>query len=151
MTGRADTVWAVPREVNRLVRWHLTPEPRVGRVFERRVAEFDEGGDAFMPATLGSVMPDDRGLRLMWHTADPDRTGRLPPPDSLRPSSIDIDQPRDSWLDLVDPDTGRTIARHHQDQALGRFAGDSGYVVGYEETDAGVPHLHIPEPKPSRR
>ncbi len=151
VTGKDDTVWAVPREINRLVRWDLVPEPKMGRVFDRRVPEFDEGGDAFAPASVGSAMMDDRGLWLVWHTADPDWTGQLPSYENLTPSSIDIDQLRDSWLDLVDPHTGRTIARYHQDDALGGFAGGSGCVVDYEETDAGVPYLHILEPRLSRR
>lgn len=149
VAGRDNTVWAVMREVNRLVRWDLVPEPMVGRVFDRRVAEFDEGGDAFMPAIMGSAMLDDRGLWVVWHTADPDWTGPPPSLESLRPSSFDGDRLRDSWVDLVDPATGRTLARYHQDEALGRFAGR--YVVGYEETDAGVPFLHLIEPRLSRR
>lgn len=151
VAGRADTVWAVPHEVNRLVRWDLAPEPRMGRIFERRVAEFDEGGDAFMPATMGSAMLDDHGLWLTWHTADPDWTGPPPSLESLRPHSFDVDPLRDGWLDLVDPATGRTLARYHQDGALGSFASGSRYVVRYEETDAGVPFLHILEPRLSRR
>ena len=58
---------------------------------------------------------------------------------------------RDSWLDLVDLDTGRTLARYQRDDALGSFASGSRYVVRYEETDAGVPFLHILEPRLSRR
>ena len=150
--GRGDTVWAVPREVNRLVRWDLSPEPKVGRVLERRVAEFDEGGDAFMPATLGSVMLDDRGLWLTWHTADPDWTGPPPSLETLRPSTFAVDELRDGWVDLVDPATGRTLARYHQDNALKGFAAGSGsYLVDYEETEAGVPFIHILELRLVRR
>ena len=151
VAGRGETVWAVPREVNRLVRWDLSPEPKVGRVFERRVAEFDEGGDAFMPATLGSAMLDDRGLWLTWHTADPDWTGPPPSLETLRPSTFAVDELRDGWVDLVDPATGRTHARYHQDNALGKFVAGSRYVVDYEETEAGVPFIHIMEPRLSRR
>ena len=151
VAGMDDTVWAVASLVNRLTRWDLAPEPKVGRVFDRRIAEFDEGGDAFAPAGVGSVMLDDRGLWLVWHTADPDWSGQLPSYENLTPSSIDIDELRDSWLDLVDPATGLTIARYHQDDVLGDFAGDSGYLVDYRETDAGVPFLHLLEPRLSRR
>ena len=151
VAGKGGTVWAVLREVNRLVRWDLAPELKVGRVFERRVAEFDEGGDEFTPATLCSAMLDDRGLWLVWHSADPDWAGPPPSLDSLRPSPIVIDQLRDGWLDLVDPATGRTLARYHQDNALGSFAAGSTYLVDYEETEAGVPFLHILEPRLSRR
>ncbi|MDE2983167.1 MAG: 6-bladed beta-propeller [Gemmatimonadota bacterium] len=86
VAGEDNTVWAVPLEVNRLVRWDLAPEPNVGRIFDRRVAEFDEGGDAFAPARLGSAMLDDRGLWLSWHTADPDWTGPPPSLDSRVPT-----------------------------------------------------------------
>lgn len=152
VAGRGDTVWAVQREVNRLVRWDLSPEPKVGRVFERRVAEFDEGGDGFMPATLGSAMLDDRGLWITWHTADPDWTGPPPSLETLRPSTFAVDELRDGWVDLVDPTTGRTLARYHQDNALKGFAAGSGrYVVDYEETDAGVPFIHILELRLARR
>ncbi len=147
VSGKGRTVWAVPMEANRLVRWDLTPEPRVGRVFERRVAEFDEGGDAFAPARVGPPMLDDRGLWVMWHSADRNWTGPPPSFESLEP--MPFDQLRDSWLDLVDPATGLTIARYHSDAALLGFAG--GYVPWVQESDAGVPYLHLLEPRLSRR
>lgn len=149
VAGRGDTVWAVPLESNVLVRWDLLPEPGVARVFERRVAEFDNGSDAFAPARLGPPMLDDRGLWVMWHSADPDWAGPPPSFDSLEPTPIDA--LRDTWIDLVDPATGRTIARYHQDNALAGFAGGSGYVVDYVETEAGVPYLHILQLRLSRR
>ena len=151
LAGEDRTVWVVASEINRLSRWDLVPEPKVGRVFDRRVPEFDEGSDAFAPAGVSSAMLDDRGLWLVWHTSDRDRTEPLPSLRNLRSEQIDTDELRDSWLDLVDPGTGRTIARHYQDIVLGDFAGGSGYMVGYEETDAGVPYLHILEPRLSRR
>ena len=151
VAGKDDTVWAVASMMNRLTRWDLSPEPRVGRVLDRRVAEFDEGGDAFAPAGVSSIMLDDRGLWLVWHTADPDWTGQLPSYENLTPSSIDIDELRDSWLDLMDPATGRTIARYRQDDVFEGFAGDTNYLFGYEETDAGVLFLHLLKPRLSRR
>ena len=150
VAGRDETVWAVPMEVNRIIRWDLTPEPKIGMVYDRRVAEFDEGGDGFSQATMGSPMLDGRGLWLVWHTADPDWTGPPPPPEA-RLSSIDLNQLRDGWLDLVDPATGRTLARYHEDGVFVGFDGGSRYVVGYEETEAGVPFLFILEPRLSRR
>ena len=150
VAGWDETVWAVPLSVNRLVRWDLEPEPRIGRVFDRRVAEFDEGGDEFAPAAMGSGMLDDHGLWLVWHTADPGWTGP-PPPAEARLHEIDFVQLRDGWLDLVDPGTGRTLARYHQDGLFVGFAGGSRYVIGYEETEAGVPFLHLLEPRLSRR
>ena len=150
VAGRGETVWAVPWEVNRLVRWDLAPEPKIGKVFDRRVAEFDEGGDEFAPAAIGSGMLDDQGLWLVWHTADLDWRGP-PPPLEARLHEIDIVQLRDGWLDLVDPGTGRTLARSHHDGVFVGFAGGSRYVIGYEETEAGVPFLHLLEPRLSRR
>lgn len=149
VAGRGGTVWTVQRHVNRIVRWDLAPEPRVGRVFDRHVVEFIEGGDAFAPATLGEAMLDDRGLWIVWHGADPDWKG--PPPTSRKRSELPLVELRDSWLDLVDPATGRTIARYQQDGALSSPVAGSSYLLGYEETDAGVPYLHILEPRLSRR
>lgn len=150
VAGWDETVWAAPREANRIVRWDLAPEPGTGRVFDRRVAEFDEGGDEFAPAAIDVGMLDDRGLWVVWHTADPDWTG--PPPSAqARLHEIDLAQLRDGWLDLVDPATGLTRARSHHDGVFVGFDGSARYVIGYEETDAGVPFLHLLEPRLSRR
>ena len=134
MAGNDDTVWIFPNFTNRLVRWDLGQEPMVGRVFERRVAEFDADTSSNEAAML-----DDRGLWIMWHTWDPEwtRTAHLGDPMPSEPPRRWLD----GWLDLVDPATGRTIARHHQDGVFRCFA--AGYVVAYHETDAGVPFLHI--------
>ena len=104
VAGKDDTVWAVQRDASRLVRWDLVPEPRVGRVFGRRVAEFEEGGDArkvpedydptdrdqFAPAGLDAAMLDDRGLWLVWHSADPDWAGPPPSPESMDLPPMDV-------------------------------------------------------------
>ncbi|MDE2874063.1 MAG: hypothetical protein OXQ93_01405, partial [Gemmatimonadota bacterium] len=70
---------------------------------------------------------------------------------SVIAGQLQIDQLRDGWLDLVDPATGQTLARYHQDNALGHFVAGSSYLVDHEETEAGVPYLHIIEPQLSRR
>jgi len=130
VAGNDDTVWLLPDRTNRLVRWDLGPEPRVGRVFERRVAEFD--ADA---TRNNAAMLDDRGLWIIWHTRDPRWTRTQRPGDPM-PS----EPPRgraDGWLDPVDPATGLTLARHHQDGVFLGFAAGSSYVVAYHETDAG--------------
>jgi len=151
LAGKDDTVWAVPREVNRLVRWDLAPEPRVGRVIERRIAEFDEGipsGRVYPRSMNTSAMLDERGLWIVWHTPDPEWTEIIRPGgDTPKAAPREI---IDGWLDLVDPSTGRTLARHHQDGSYVGFAEGSRYLVAYEETDAGVPFLHILEPRLSR-
>ena len=146
VAGRNDTVWVLPDEVsrNRLVRWDLVPEPGIGRVFDRRVAEFDAD-----PSSMNNAaMLDDRGLWIIWHTRDP-RWTRTQRPGGEMPT----EPPRrraDGWLDLVDPATGLTLARYHQDGVFLGFAAGSSYVVAYHETDAGVPFLHILEPRLSR-
>ena len=149
VTGRADTVWALEKETNRIVRWDLEREPGVGRVFVRDVAEFDAGASSgrVYPRSLNmGALLDDRGLWIIWIAPDPqwlppgDNEARAPPRKTF-----------DGWLDLVDPATGRTLARHRQDGYWGGFASGSSYVVAYHETDAGVPFIHILEPRLSRR
>ncbi len=143
MAGTDDTVWILPLRTNRLVRWDLLPEPRVGRVFERRLADFNA-----QMASNEAAMLDDRGLWIVWHTRDPEWTRPV-----SRGDPMPSEPPRrwvDGWLDLVDPETGLTLARHHQDGVFRGFAAGSSYVVAYHETDAGVPFLHILEPRLSR-
>ena len=144
VAGRNNTIWVLPDEGNRLVRWDLDPEARVGRVIERRVAEFDEAPSA----RNNAVMLDDRGLWIIWHNRDPEWE-QTRQPVAWTPS-IPFRRISDGWLDLLDPATGLTLARHHQDGVFRGFAAGSSYVVAYHETDAGVPFLHILEPRLSR-
>ena len=152
VTGRAETVWAVRYNTNRIVRWDLGQEARVGRVFDRHIVEFDEGvpRERFAPRSMNNaVMADDRGLWINWHTPDPEWTkaegsGNEWPSEPMR-------EVFDGWLDLVDPATGLTIARHRFDGVFLGFAESSRYLVAYHETDAGVPFLHFIEPRLSRR
>ena len=77
VTGRTETVWAVRYNTNRIVRWDLGQEARVGRVFDRHIVEFDEGvpRERFAPPPMNNtVMADDRGLWINWHTPDPEWT-----------------------------------------------------------------------------
>jgi len=141
VAGNDDAVWLLPDRTNRLVRWDLGPEPKVGKVFERRVAEFDAD-----TTRNNAAMLDDRGLWIIWHTRDSGWTG-------IMGDEFPTEPPRewaDGWLDLVDPATGHTLARHHQDGVFLRFVAGSSYLVAYHETDAGVPFLHILEPRLSR-
>lgn len=41
VTGDTETLWTVDRNTSRVTRWDLSPEPKVGRVFERTVEEFE--------------------------------------------------------------------------------------------------------------
>ena len=49
----------------------------------------------------------------------------------------------DSHLDLVDPATGRTLARARFDGRMAGFAYGSGHLVAFRETEEGVPFLHL--------
>lgn len=147
VTVRDDTVWAVHHMINRLVRWDLMPEPRVGRVFQRSVREFDEGRPADLSSNTAAML-DDRGLWIIWHAADSAWTEPVPLGGTITAAPRKV---VDGWLDLVDPTTGRTLARHRQDGVYLGFAEGSDYVIAYRETDAGVPFLHVLEPRLSRR
>ena len=150
VAGRADTLWAVNNEANRIVRWVLGQEPQVVRVFERQVAEFEEGAPAehVYPRSWNyAAMADDRGLWIVWNAPDPKWKKRVGPGGRAEGTPRQV---YDGWMDLVDPATGRTLARHRQDGFLMDFAAGSSYVVAYHETDAGVPFLHLLEPRLSR-
>lgn len=154
--GANDALWEIGVDENRLVLWELVPEPRVARVIERDVVEFDRAAPPHVvenfPGSRKSgrntgAMLDDQGLWIIWHTPDPEWTESVSTGDIL---SL-VAKLSDAWLDLVDPDTGRTIGRHHQDGILLGFASGSRYVVAYHETDAGVPFIHLLEPRVSGR
>ena len=150
VAARADTVWAVNNDTNRIVCWVLGQEPHVSNVFERHVAEFEEGTPAehvYPRSWNHAAMVDDRGLWIIWNAPDPDWTKRVGPGGKVEGSPGQI---YDGWLDLVDPATGRTLARHRQDGFLMDFAAGSSYVVAYHETDAGVPFLHLLKPRLTR-
>ena len=80
---------------------------------------------------------------IAWQTPDPGWTGRQPP---RGPRSEPLDSILDSWIDLVDPANGSTLARYHTDGMIVGFVAGSRYLLGYGETDAGVPYLHLLEP-----
>ena len=152
VTGGGETVWAVRYDSNRIVRWDLGRETRVGKILDRHIVEFGDGeprersGSGSMN---NAVMADDQGLWINWHSPDPDWTepegsGNEMPSEPMR-------EVVDGWLDLVDPETGRTIARRRFDGAFPGFAENSRYLVAYHETDAGVPFLYFLEPRLSRR
>ena len=52
----------------------------------------------------------------------------------------------DGVLDLIDPGTGRTLARYRSDLSLPGFVYGSDMVIAYEETQEGVPRLHLLRP-----
>ena len=145
------SLWAVRTDTNRLTRWRLAPTVEPGRVVDRVVQAFDNDVPSTFSWPLSSnrgAMLDDDGLWIVWETPDPEWTerrsqGGLPtePWDTIL----------DGWLDLVDPDTGATLARYHTDGILLGFVARSRYVLGYHETEAGVPYLHLLRPELSMR
>jgi len=157
VAGADDALWEIGLDDNRLVRWELAPEPGVGRVIERHVVEFDRAPPPYVvqnfPGSRKSgrntgAMLDDQGLWIIWHTPDPESTEESLSSGDIMSLVVKLS---DGWLDLVDPDTGQTIGRHRQDGIFLGFASGSRYVVAYHETDAGVPFIHLLEPRVSRR
>ena len=146
-----ESLWAVRTDSNRVTRWRLSPPVAVDRAFDRVVEAFERDN----PSTFSwprsgnrAAMVDGDGLWIVWQTPDPEWTDRrsqggLP--------TEPWDRILDGWIDLVDPDTGATLARHRTDGILLGFAQGSRYVLGYHETEAGVPYLHLLRPELSTR
>ncbi|MCY3922586.1 MAG: hypothetical protein OXG27_09335 [Chloroflexi bacterium] len=151
VAGDDRSVWVVSQQSNRLVRWDLDPTPAVARVFDRTVEPFESHNPPteIWPRSLnvGSML-DEGGLWIAWQTPDPEWTERISPggPIPEAPWQTVLD----GWLDLIDPATGRTIARYHGDDALLGFANGSRYVVSYHEPDAGGSYIRVLEPRLSR-
>ena len=143
-----DTVWTIRADANILSRWSMESGPRLTGEFQRRVKAFDDDapdGNTFPSSRNRGLMLDPDGLWLVWTTPDPDWTRRNPAgtPSATVPPRLE----HDGWVDLIDPETGLTIARRHTDGYLLGFAKGSRYVVAYHETDEGVPYLHLLEPR----
>ena len=149
VTGDSGTLWTVDRSTSRLTRWDLSPEPKVGRVFERTVEEFERANPdgPWPPAIHAGIMVDDSGLWIVWNSKDPEWTERrapMSPPPEVPPRRV-----WEGWVELVDPSTGRTLARHRSDGFITGVAHGSRYLVGYYETDRGVPYIHLLAPRVS--
>lgn len=149
VTGNAETAWVLHKYPNRITRWDLDPVPVVSRVFERVIEEFDKHDPELWPQSYNrAAMLDANGLWVLWSAPDPQWTPQklghdyqpLAPPKTLT----------DSWLDLVDPATGSTLARYRTDEAMIGFANGSRYVVLYRESEAGVPSITLLSPTVSR-
>lgn len=146
-----DTFWAVRQQANRIVRWDLGPEPGVARVFDRTVDAFERDNPAEQrwPRSLNvGAMFDDNGLWIAWQTPDAKWTERISPGEPI--PEVPWQTVLDGWLDLVDPSTGRTVARYQVDDALLGFAHGSQYVVSYHEPRAGGAYIHLLEPNITR-
>lgn len=151
VTGDDSSVWVVSQQANRLVRWDLEPTPTVARIFDRTVEPFERHNPPTetWPRSLnvGSML-DENGLWIAWQTPDPEWTERISPGGQIPEAPWQT--VLDGWLDLIDPATGRTLARYHGDDALLGFANGSRYVVSYHEPDSGGSYIHLLEPRLSR-
>lgn len=151
VTGDDRNVWVVSQQANRLVRWDLEPTPAVARIFDRTVEPFErhDPPTETWPRSLnvGSML-DENGLWIAWQTPDPEWTERISPGGQIPEAPWQT--VLDGWLDLIDPATGRTIARYHGDDALLGFANGSRYLVSYHEPDSGGSYIRLLEPRLSR-
>ena len=153
VTGKADTLWSFDMGSTRITRWDLVAEPRVAGVWDRTVDEWerhDRGSDPSNPVwpspRVIDVMRDGHGLWIAWNAPDPNR----PPGGGILINTEPHQTLYDGWVDLVDPTTGKTIARYGGDDSLLGFAGGSRYLVAFHETEAGVPYIRLLDPGLSR-
>ena len=151
VTGDGTSLWSIEYESTRVTRWDLLPKPAPARIWERTVDEwdrYDRGPDIFpVPGNTG-VMLDENGLWITWNAPDSGWEGSLP--EGGGPLSDPLQDVYDSWVELLDPDTGESLARYFDKGMFLGFAQGSRYLVAYHETDAGVPYIHLLEPRLSR-
>lgn len=146
--------WLIESGSGRIEEWALLPEPKLRRVVNRFVEEFDREKPPPWPefripsAFNMDARLDERGLWVLWATPDPEwgvRTNDAEVADrwdqEVPPQAIS-----DGVLDLVDPETLRTVARYRSDLLFSDFAQGSDMILAYEETEAGVPWLHLLRP-----
>ena len=89
-------------------------------------------------------MLDEDGLWIIWRTPDPDWEGV--PSDESRPATEPRQLESDSWLDLIDPATGRTLARHYDKGVFQSFVhgSRSRYFYSYHIMRRMRASLHLP-------
>ena len=152
VAGDEETFWAVRQQENRLVRWNLEPEPAVARVYDRTVEAFerDNPPTQIWPRSLNvGAMLDESGLWIAWQTPDPESTDRITPGGEI--PEVPWQTVLDGWLDLVDPSTGRTLARYQGDDALLGFAhGSRGTWSPITSRTRAGRTFHLLEPKLSQ-
>ena len=147
VTGAEDTLWSLDRASTRITRWNLQPEPRVAEAWNRTVEEWERHDRGTWPAPrIIDVMRDELGLWIAWNAPDPNR----PPGGAVNINTEPYQTIFDGWLDLVDPSTGKTIARYHGDDGTIGFAAGSRLFIAFHETEAGVPYIHLLNPRLSR-
>ena len=139
----------VPYGRNEIHRWELDPEPALAGVLRRRVAEYDRhlhlGPRDWPGVGIAGVRLDADGLWVAWNAPDPQAPERGPNDANPRELRHLHNQFKDGWIDLVDPATGLTVARHRHDFTFNGFADGSGhrYLLAYQETEVGVPYIHF--------
>ena len=146
-----SVAWIVNGASGRIEEWALLPEPKPSRILNRSVEEFDR--ENMVPsvwpnvANIGAIL-NDRGLWILWWGPDPGWAKRTSDPEVANQWNREAPGHTiyDGVLDLIDPETGRTLARHRSDLPLPGFVYGSDMVIAYEETQEGVPRLHLLRP-----
>lgn len=154
-TASDSVAWLIEGPSGRIEEWALLPEPKLRRIINRYVRELER--DMLPPpseyrapgASAFAVRLDARGLWVLWATPDRRWTRRTNDPKVMErwgreatPQEIG-----DGVLDLVDPETMRTLARYRSDLPLRGFVHGSDMILAYEETEEGVPWLHLLRPR----
>ena len=150
VSAREDGVWTGAIDRNDVQRWQLEPVPTLRRVILRTVREFDMHTHLEEWPGVGNaaIRRDEDGLWVAWNAPDPKAPKREPGASIPWGPNHEF---KDGWIDLVDPRTGLTVARYRGDAILSGFAYGSKYVVVYDETEDGVPYIHLLEPRLVRR
>ena len=144
-------MWGLQGLVNRVVRWTLGAEPSVVRIIERTVEAFDRGPHDRRPGVASNGIREDESgyLWILWVTPDPEWTEpEVTGPQGPRPQhQPPLHEMFESYLDVFEPRTGRTLARHRNDGMIkfvnGYGASSARYVYAIEQNDAGVVYLHL--------
>ena len=151
VTGDGESLWIIEWDSTRITRWDLLPKPTVARIWDRTIDEWDrhdQGPDVWpSPGNTGAML-DQSGLWIVWREPDPDWRGN--PSEQSQPVTDPMHEIHNSWVELLDPDTGETLARYFDEGFLLGFVPGSRYVKAYHETDAGVPYIHLLEPRLSQ-
>ncbi len=138
-----DEVWLIGTTSNIVSRWNLSAPDAPTVVFHRESPWFDAARSSdphIWPSTVFRAARAGRpGLWLTATLPDEDFTPRRvagPPPD------LPTQETRDSWLELMDRETGLTIVRARFDELVLGFPSPD-HVVMLREDARGVPFLSL--------